>query len=168
MNGRTPSSASAAGCCRVLPGAARCCPVLPGAAGSAGSAGCCKFCKFCKFCRFCWFCWFSGFCGFCRFCLFCWFCWFYQFYQFYKFYRFYRFYGTQTPIATRPHAHGHAATEDCSVLLGRSKISQSVTGRARPRTGRSILRPQKIERASWASWESWACSVILASFFCGL
>ena len=44
-------------------------------------------------------------------------------------------------------AHGKvnsAATEDCYVLLGRSKRSQSVTGRARPRTGKSILRPQRI------------------------
>ena len=46
---------------------------------------------------------------------------------------------TQTPVATRPHAHGHtqdrqhkgnsAAKEDCSALLRRSKRSQSVTGR---------------------------------------
>ena len=49
-------------------------------------------------------------------------------------------------------AHGKvdsAATEDCYVLLGRSKRSQSVIGRARPRTGRSILRPQRIVMYFW-------------------
>ena len=66
---------------------------------------------------------------------------------------------TQTPIATRPHAHGHtqdrqhkgnpAGKEDCSVLFGRSERAQSFTGRAQPRAGRSILRPQRIVTYFW-------------------
>ena len=88
--------------------------------------------QLCEFCRFCWFCQLCRFCHFCRFCC----------------------TQTQTPTATRPHAHGHtqdrqhkgnsAAKEDCSVILRWSDRTQSVTGRARPRMGRSTLRPQRI------------------------
>ena len=70
--------------------------------------------------QFCWFCQFCKFCHFCQFCR----------------------TQTQTPIGTRPHTQGHTQDrQHNSVLLGRSRRSQSVTGRAPPRTGRSILRP---------------------------
>ena len=78
-----------------------------------------------------------------RFCRFCWFC----------------HTQTQTPIATRPHAHGHTsnrqhnwnsvAKEDCSVFQRRSERTQSVTGRAQPRTGRSIPSPKRIVLYFW-------------------
>ena len=49
----------------------------------------------------------------------------------------------------RQHKENSAAKEDCSVLLGKSERAQSVTGRARPRTGRSILRPRSIVTYFW-------------------